>query len=467
MVDRARLIRIGLVTLGAVVACIILFMFLTRGWVGITAPKDASIVITDSKEQIVGRGTSSYNSPLPIGDYMVTVSNSDNSTRKQITVKRFSITSVSLTVRTATQAQPITNLNISNLAVAGDELYFVDPDTRYLSSITADGTYKTLPETVVNTVQWRSGASGIAITPTFDGQKQLVTIDKTIIKPVTTPFMVDDNTSMAQTVDGAVYVLQNNQLLRGANISGIFEKIADTASGSNVLATIGDNVVTSTLQYEKFVYELRVIDTKGKIIGSVEVPTIESPNYGFSIKSSPSHSALLVTSAGHMFIYDEHLKLTHTLPEIKANSASWNSEDELIYGYENKLWRYSLTDNQSEAVAALPSDYSLRDIYVGNSPNEYYLYAVSNGHFGLFKTTGTNQSPDKTASTLATSNTTTLTDTCQIHFVAIASPRIIARAYPIDMAECRGSIAEYLRSISVSQSLPIQEVTPSDSHYYN
>ncbi|MCA0228344.1 hypothetical protein LCH21_02740 [Patescibacteria group bacterium] len=455
IINVRKIIRIGLIAVG--VLCVLWFIwFVTQhGGVKITAnDNNASVIIMPFDDQrTVAESKGSVYSFLPIGDYIARISLDGKETRRVFSIKAFSVQDISLKLADTTQVSPVTNFFPASFAVSGQNISFFDSERQSLGQVR--DTYSDIDSTLVyETAIWSSFGNGYAVArDPKTNERRFIKITDSHVATFSTPAPITTQTYLAFSVsrDGTLFVIQDGLIYSYSNSS--YTKLAETSKQATIVGS-NNQTLSLFLRSSEDSCEMQFFSiTKKSVTKKQPVECIHSPSYDYAVVWSGDNKSVAITQGNSLVITNNSFETSYTIPDQQASNPLWLSNDELVYVAANKVWKYSISKQESTTLGSVPNYITLLSLERDQESQTLYFTGSASDVVSLYKLTS--QTPDINAVKLGESNMQTLSDYCQIRYINTSKLVVIGFAAPEYVDFCRKSISQYTASIGLPD-IPIE-----------
>lgn len=458
-----KVIKIAITVVLVVFAVLLLLHYLHTGTLVVTATKDATIQVTNPSGKVVAQGTGNLTTHLNQGEYTLLVGGKSLATNKPVVIHGRKTLTVYIAAIQAKIIEPVTPGEASSIVANSTSLTYVDSNgalnhiDQANRRILLNGT-----KAAVLDIAWADSSFGAMLGS--DGT--VYTIDHGSLQPtsLTISNINDQYAAIAVTPDHHIYVSQNNYLYFGdaSGFSKIYTAtnpiVSLTASGS-VVAAITNKTITANGQ-PTIQAKLLSIDSTGRQVGAINLPTNDSQSTVMSLAWSPSGKLLAIANGSSLgALYNVNLQKLVDLPEQNITSAAWLGNDTLYFSTskDSLLWRYSYQSGSAAAVANATPGSSIRDVAVGDAHNDIYFSVTDTSSNQTLLERISLEGTQKSSTTyqLGFFLPATLTN-CSVSFVNFTRPVLYAD-YTTSQAACQAELTKTLQQDNLDvRQLPVR-----------
>jgi hypothetical protein len=358
----------------AVVACWMLFIFLTTGRVVIETNTDSSTILVtrapdakhQNQEQPSKQGTGSLSLRLKAGTYVVSVSAKSLATNQVITISPRTTTHYTIRPVQPTIMEPVLPAEAQSIIADTNQLLFLNTAESTLYKLDASNNLSAI-------VAQNGGVRSISWADTEFGVGQYANGALFIVRngslasfsPVSG---IDYQYSQVMvTADRHIYISDRNRVYAGRESGGFKQVFSGRSSGAFMVVgrskiALVDSGDSDGGKDEK--PSVTVIDALGvhahRAVGTFHAAWSSNDNY------------LAISSAAGGEVLDKNLRHVAAIPQKNFNTLTWLNNDVLLYAIGSQLWSYSVRSEKSQIISVMPTGAQITSLSV--NANRSYVY---------------------------------------------------------------------------------------------
>ncbi len=300
------------------------------------------------------------------GRYEIMVRGNIVATTKSIKLDPLKTLKYSINPVNTTGVEPVVFQGAQDIAASKSRLVYLDPTSHLLNKIDAQNNLSTLsPSTEFKTVRWADDTFGMG----QDNNGRLYVIDQDSVKTLRLPFSYSNAAVSFDVSPNKQFYVSNGADVYTGDKSEKFRKIY-TATTSDPTLSAGVSQVAVLDQSGKDT-ELALVSQSGKNIRK------ELEIEGKEVAWSPNGQYIVGGNENGAYVYNRSLNYVAKVPVFGLfGYPRWLDNDTLIYSTNDRLWRYSLSDQRSELIANMPMDSIITGLSISND-RDYIYFATS------------------------------------------------------------------------------------------
>lgn len=450
-----RLIRYGIVLVGAILLISAIWFALTHGGIKVTTKSSGAIISVIPKDNqgastAVSTGTSLF-SIIKTGTYIVIVKDGQKQIRTTVDVSLFKVAEVTLTPPDVGFSEAVTNISTPSFAVSSSSLSLLDGKENELAAINNSNSYSHTDKSIsYESAVWQKEGDGYAVGRKSDtNDRVLVKIIGNKTQPVATPKPITPETYLAfdVTASGDFYLLQDGELFSSKG-DGNYQSKGNANKEASILSASASEV-TFLYRNSEEQCEIQFLKLSDKSTTKRSVDCIQDPSYTYSASWSPDSKQLALTTGTSLDILDEKLNTMITIPDRAAAHPVWLSNDTIVYTSGNSVWSYTLSTKTSSVIAATPEYVSVQSLKKSDDTDSLYFTGSADNLLTLYRIQKQGNSLGD-AQKLGESNMQTLSKVCRVRYVNFTKVQLILQTAESTRTECTNNAKDYLSTIGVA-----------------
>jgi hypothetical protein len=341
--------------------------------------------------------------------------------------------------------EPVAGRAVSSVYATNDQLFYLDSISGLIVHVDSGGkTTNPIPNVRFKSVQWISPK--LAVGQSTDNNAYLIQNNVASLLPPNN----DPAASYTLSAAGKLYASTLGNVYGSTPGSphalyagGNFKKIYSPGTPTRLIPG-GDNLaVIETGKGGEGTNSLAVVDASGKVT---------EKNIDTSLVAwSPNGKYLAVSINGNYAVMTPKLSQTKLFAAQQSAAVVWSDDDTILYSIANQLWKYSISQGQSEQMTALGAGNNITGIFLSSDKKYAYLAtsAVDSDGDGQLLRVGLNgQTFDKSLKALSAFLPEDV-GVCSFNYVNFIKP-IITVSYPefqtdgsLCVASAKGQLRDY------------------------
>jgi hypothetical protein len=316
------------------------------------------------------KATGSFSSMLPSGNYVITAKLDLSSSQKIVNLKSGETKKVEISIGVVGDAEPVSNREARNIIV-DTALSFLDRASGNIYRVDQANNEKLIQASRgFSTVQWAGSSYGVGQDTT--GQLFRITDNATTIAA---PFEYNNKTTFALSPNRSLYVSDGKKLYF-SKPEGSSKLLYTSTKQISVMAGSDTFVMLSETQSDSKEGSIIVVDQNGS--------TKRSDGETYSATWSPSGKLVFLSGGNKNGVFDASLNVVSGLPDSNVNAPAWLDDNTLLYGVNDKLWKYDISSKTSSIITSLGSSGQISQVSPSKDGAYIYMSVQKNNDSGDF-----------------------------------------------------------------------------------
>lgn len=345
------------------------------------------------------QGQGSTSARVKPGTYSVSVyrASSTYGITRTVKIKARQSIKLSLDPPAMLGVEPVTGRAVSSVYATDSQLFYLDSLSGLIGHVDAGGKFTNpLPNLRFKNVQWVS--PNLAVGQTTDNNAYLIRNNVASLLPpnsdISASYVLSATGTLYAGMVGNVYVSTAGSP-QSFYAGGNFEKIYSPGTPTRLIPGKG-NLAVIEIGKRESANSLAVVDSSGKVTEK----DIDVSQAAWS----PDGKYLAVALNGNYIIMTPKLSQVKVFSAQQSSAVVWLDDDTILYNSSNKLWKYSMSKDQSEQLTSLSAGNNITGIFLSSDKKYVYLATSSadtDGDGQLLRLGLANQSFDKSFKALA------------------------------------------------------------------
>lgn len=436
--------NITLLTLSLVVITI-LILALTHSLLIVNSSNYATITTRQINKIDEKNHTGSIFELMPLGDYEITITDHRGSTQFQYRSTPFHIESKKIEPSLAAPSEAVSNIPMQNISVHGGSLFFVNQAEDSLEKASATGEKTKITSDLAYQVDW-SGDNGIAVL-SHEGD-------------ISSGYITSDGIQLGNTLSATMpSVAASKSYFYTIGDRYIIRKPVSGGDWSNFSPLYRDAILLDANDARTISLAPKSVNSRELIIGekdiskltAITIPFIESPDFTIQAKIAEDGSYVALANGGDITVLDKALKVRRLINGRSATSIAWLDSSTLLYAAKNFLYAYDIKTNTANAIGAVAEAKRIDEIQFIDD-DYIYISTSSSGMSLIERVPRKKQQPNRIATLLGESNTTLLSDNCEISFINHNKITLYESGFYAGTDDCNQQVSDYLERLSIDKS---------------